>query len=104
MPRPSSAPRIDASAIGASPDRTSTTIATRANRSTIRRDELGQLGQQLGRQVVDDGVAEVLEQLRGGGLAAARQAAEDDDVLLVAVGRAAGSAAGCDSLVTCRCA
>ena len=39
-------------------------------------DELGQLRQELARQVVDDGVAEVLEELRGGGLAAARQAAE----------------------------
>ena len=63
----------------ASPARTSSTIATRANRCAVRRDELGQVGQQLAGQVVDDGVAEVLEQLRGGGLAATGQAADDDD-------------------------
>ena len=42
----------------------------------VVRDELGEVGQQLAGQVVDDGVAEVLEQLRRGGLAAAGQAAE----------------------------
>ena len=62
-------------AIGASPARTSSTIATLSKRSRLVGDELGQLRQQLARQVVDDGVAEVLEQLRGGRLAAARQAA-----------------------------
>ena len=70
------APRV------ASPARTSRTMATWSKRSAVRGDELGQLGQQLARQVVDDRVAEVLEQLRGGGLAAARQAAEDDDRLV----------------------
>ena len=79
MPRPSSAPRIAASASVASPDRTSSTMATRANRVAIGRDELGQVGQQLPGQVVDDGVAEVLEELGGGRLAAAGQAADDDD-------------------------
>ena len=43
-------------------------------------DELGEVGQELARQVVDDRVAEVLEQLRRGRLAAAREAADDDDV------------------------
>ena len=42
--------------------------------------ELGEVGQQLARQVVDHRVAEVLEELGRGGLAAARQAADDDDV------------------------
>ena len=45
----------------------------------VGRDELGEVRQQLAGQVVDDGVAEVLEQLRGRGLPAARQAAQDDD-------------------------
>ena len=45
----------------------------------IGRDELGQVGQQLTGQVVDDGVAEVLEQLGGGRLAAAGQPADDHD-------------------------
>ena len=48
----------------------------------VGRDELGQVGQQLAGQVVDDGVAEVLEELGRGGLAAAGQAAQDDDVLV----------------------
>ena len=53
-------------------------------------DELGQLGQQLAGQIVDDGVAEVLEELGRGGLAASGQAAEDDDVLFrVGVGQVA---------------
>ena len=82
-PRPSSAPRIEASAIGASPAPHVDDDRDARKALAIRRDEVGQLGQQLGRQVVDDGVAEVLEELRGGGLAAARQAAEDDDVLFV---------------------
>ena len=78
IPRPSRAPRIAPNAIGASPARTSSTIATWAKRSLVRRHELGQVGQQLTGQVVDDGVAEVLEELGRGGLAAAGQAAEDD--------------------------
>ena len=45
----------------------------------VRGHELGQVRQQLARQVVDDGVAEVLEQLGRGGLAAAGQAAHDHD-------------------------
>ena len=45
----------------------------------VRRHELGQVGQQLAGQVVDDGVAEVLEELGGGRLAAAGQPADDDD-------------------------
>jgi hypothetical protein len=76
IPRPSSAPRIAPNASGASPDRTSSTIAT-ARTARDRGHELGELGQQLAGQVVDDGVAEVLEQLRRGRLAAAREAAED---------------------------
>ncbi len=44
-------------------------------------DQLGQLDQQLARHVVDDRVAQVLEELRGRGLAATRQAAEEDDRL-----------------------
>ena len=68
-----------ASASVASPARTSRTIATRAKRCAVGRDELGEVGQQLAGQVVDDGVAEVLEELRGGRLAAAGQAADDDD-------------------------
>ena len=45
----------------------------------VGRDELGEVGQQLAGQVVDDRVAEVLEELGGGRLAAAGQAADDDD-------------------------
>ena len=45
----------------------------------VRRDELGEVGEQLAGQVVDDGVAEVLEQLGRGGLAATGQAADDHD-------------------------
>ena len=45
-----------------------------AKRSRSDDDELGEVGQQLAGQVVDDGVAEVLEQLGRGGLAAAGQA------------------------------
>ena len=47
----------------------------------VRGHELGQVGQELAGQVVDDGVAEVLEQLRRGGLAAAGQAGQDHDRL-----------------------
>ena len=47
----------------------------------VVRYELRQVGQQLTGQVVDDGVAEVLEQLGGGRLAGPRQPAQDDDVL-----------------------
>ena len=47
-------------------------------------DELRELGQELAGQVVDDRVAEVLEQLRRGGLAAAGEAAQDHDVLALA--------------------
>ena len=45
-------------------------------------DELREVGQELAGQVVDDGVAEVLEQLRRGGLAPAGQAGQDHDRLL----------------------
>ena len=45
----------------------------------IRGHELGQVRQQLPGQVVDDGVAEVLEQLGGRGLTRPRQPADDDD-------------------------
>ena len=45
----------------------------------IRRDQFGQVGQELTGQVVDDGVAEVLEQLGRGGLAATGQAGQDHD-------------------------
>ena len=55
-----------------------------SKRSGSSDDELGELDQELARQVVDDGVAEVLEQLRRGGLAAARQPAQEDDVLALA--------------------
>ena len=79
MPRPSRAPRIAARAMVASPARTSSTIATRAKRSRSVDDELGEVGQQLAGQVVDDGVAEVLEELGRGGLAATGQPADDDD-------------------------
>ena len=68
------------SAISASPARTSSTIATRANRSRSETTSSARFGQELAGQVVDDGVGEVLEQLRRRGLAAARQAAEDHDV------------------------
>ena len=40
----------------------------------VGRDELGEVRQQLAGQVVDDRVADVLEELGGGGLAAAGQA------------------------------
>ena len=79
MPRPSRAPRIAASASIVSPARTSMTMATCANRSRSEDDELREVRQQLAGQVVDDGVAEVLEELGGGGLPAAGQAAQDDD-------------------------
>src|SRR5436190_218121 len=45
----------------------------------ITRDELGQVRQELARQVVHDRVAEVLEELRRRRLAPARQPADDDD-------------------------
>ena len=45
----------------------------------VRRHELGEFGQELAGQVVDDGVAEILEQLRRGGLATPGQPAEDHD-------------------------
>ena len=45
----------------------------------IGRNQLSQVGQQLARQVVDDAVAKVLEQLGRRRLAATRQAAEDHD-------------------------
>ena len=79
IPRPSSAPRIAAEGERrvAGPD-------VEHDRDlgeplAVGRDELGEVGQQLAGQVVDDRVAEVLEQLGRGGLAAAGQAAEDDD-------------------------
>ena len=45
----------------------------------VRGHEIGQVRQQLTRQVVDDDVAEILEQLGRGGLAAPGQAAHHDD-------------------------
>ena len=87
MPRPSSAPRIAAERHVGVAGPTSRTIATLANRSGSLGNQLRELGQQLARQVVDAGVAEVLEQLRGSGLAGARQAAQDHDVLARAVRR-----------------
>ena len=53
----------------------------------IVRDELREIGQELARQIVDDGVAEILEQLRGRRLAATGQAGDDRDVLLFAESR-----------------
>ena len=53
----------------------------------IVRDELREIGQELARQVVDHGVAEILEQLRGRGLAAAGQPGDDRHVLLFAESR-----------------
>ena len=64
-----------------SPARTSRTIAVRAKRRGSLATQVREVGQQLARQVVDDDVAEVLEQLRRRGLAAARQAGDDDDLL-----------------------
>ena len=84
IPRPSSAPRTAARASDASPARTSSTMATRSKRSRSLGHELGQVGQELAGQVVDAGVAEVLEQLRGGRLAGPRQPAQDHDVLVAA--------------------
>ncbi len=46
----------------------------------IAHHQLGQAAQQFGGQVVDDPVAQVLEQLAGGCLARARQPADDRDV------------------------
>ena len=48
----------------------------------IARHEGRQVRQHLARQVVDAGVAEVLEQLRRGGLAGPGEPAQDHDVLL----------------------
>jgi hypothetical protein len=48
----------------------------------IRRDQLGQIREELAWQVVDDEVAEILEELRGGGLATPGEAREDHDRLL----------------------
>ena len=70
-------------ASGTSPARTSSTIAMRAYRTRLGGDQVGEVPQQLAGQVVDDDVAEVLEQLRGGRLAAAGQAGEDHDLLVV---------------------
>ena len=77
IPRPSSAPRI-----AAERERRVAGPHVEHDRDlgealAVGRDELGKVGQQLAGQVVDDGVAEVLEQLRRGGLAAAGQAADD---------------------------
>ena len=69
----------------------------------VRGDELGEVGQQLAGQVVDDGVAEVLEQLGGRGLAAARQPADDDDGRLGRPRPTTRSDLGAAS-VTARCA
>ena len=46
------------------------------------RDEVGEVREQLTGEVVDDGVAQVLEQLRGRGLAAAREPGQDHDRLI----------------------
>ena len=43
--------------------------------------KLGEVGQQIARQIVNAGVPEVLEQLGRGGLAGAGETAQDDDVL-----------------------
>ena len=68
----------------------------------VGRDELGEVRQELAGQVVDDRVAEVLEELGGRGLAAAGQPAEDDDGGLGhRVGRMTGPR---PSPVTARCA
>ena len=52
-------------------------------------DELAEAGQELARQVVDAGVAEVLEELRRGRLARSREPGDDDDALTRAIGRVA---------------
>ena len=58
---------------------------------TVRRDQLGQVRQELTGQIVHDRVAEVLEELGGRRLAAAGQAADDDDGRLAhRVGRGPG--------------
>src|SRR3972149_1306162 len=49
--------------------------------SGLRRDELGQARHELGRQVVHDGVAEVLEELARGRFPRAGQATDDPAVL-----------------------
>ena len=47
----------------------------------LARHQLGEARKELRRQVVDDGVAEVLEELAGGGLAGPREAGDHRDVL-----------------------
>ena len=46
---------------------------------------LRKVAQELGRQVVDDAIADVLEQLAGGGLARAGQATDDRDTGLARI-------------------
>ena len=75
-------------AIAASPARTSSTIATLGEALAVGRHELGEFGQQLTGEVVDDGVAEVLEELGRRGLPAAGQAADDHDLRVRARPRA----------------
>ena len=58
------------------------TIATLLESLAVIRDEFGKVWQELAGEVVDDGVAEVLEELRGRGLPAAGQARHDRDVLV----------------------
>ena len=65
---------------------------------TVLRDQLGQPGQQLPRQVVDAGVAEILEELRRGRLARSRQPAQDHDVL---VDHGRGIGLGCAGRARC---
>ena len=80
IPRPSSAPRTA--------DRRERRVAgphvkddgRQREAGRVRGDELREVGQELPRQVVDDDVAEVLEQLGRGRLPAARQARDDGDV------------------------
>jgi hypothetical protein len=85
MPRPSSAPVAAAKASLASPERASSTSARRSKRSGWRTTSSASRPQQLGRQVVDDRVADILEQLAGGRLARARQAADDHHVRAIAI-------------------
>ena len=73
MPRPWSAPSAAPRASGASPERTSSTMRHPPIALRVVGHQLRQVAQQLGGHVVDDRVAEVLEQLAGGRLAGARE-------------------------------
>ena len=75
--------RVDSLSVGerrVAADRASSTSATTFELTRLTRNELRQVAQQLGRQVVDDAVANVLEQLARGRLAGAGQPADDRDV------------------------